>query len=116
MPALTIESIFEAAVKILLEEEQSITITFRQGLYAIKFPTTRRIAEYLDVPHYYVLPIFGMMEQEGLVTRAERVGIMTTEAGTRRLVALMAKQYPERVASLIGPRIFEELLLHIGSP
>jgi len=115
MPALTIESIFEAAVKIMLDEEQSITITFRQGSFSIKFPTTRRIAEFLAVPHYYVLPIFGMMEQEGLVTRAERVGIMTTEAGTRRLVAMMVARYRDRAADLLGPHIFDELLVLIES-
>jgi hypothetical protein len=52
-----------------------------------------------------------MMEQEGLVTRAERVGIMTTEAGTRRLLALMADRYLNRADVLLGTHIFEEILV-----
>ena len=76
MVALSVDSLFDAAVRIQVEE-RSVSITFTRDAISIKFPTTRRLAEFLDVPHYYILPYFAMMEQEELVTRAERVGILS---------------------------------------
>ena len=69
MAALSVEILFDAAIRIQLLEH-SITIAFADNTIRMKFPTTRRLAEFLDVPHYYVLPYFAMMEQEELVTRA----------------------------------------------
>ncbi len=63
MAALSVDVLFDAAVRIQLAE-RSISITFAQDTIRIKFPTTRRLAEFLEVPHYYVLPYFAMMEQE----------------------------------------------------
>ena len=88
MAALSVDVLFDAAVRIQLLE-RSITITFADNTIRMKFPTTRRLAEFLDVPHYYVLPYFAMMEQEELVTRAERVGILTTAKGSRKMIELM---------------------------
>jgi hypothetical protein len=62
------------------------------------------------VPHYYVLPVFGQMEEEGLITRAERVGIMTTRQGSRRLVAVMASRYRKEAMDLLGEPLFREIL------
>ena len=105
MAALSVDILFDAAVRILLEE-RAVTISFTENTIRIKFPTTRRIAEFLNVPHYYVLPYFAMMEQEELVTRAERVGIYTTDKGTRKMVALMTPHYQKEIEGLIGQTIF----------
>jgi len=83
MAALSVDILFDAAIRIQLLE-RSITISFADNTIRVKFPTTRRLAEFLDVPHYYVLPYFAMMEQEELVTRAERIGILTTAKGSKK--------------------------------
>ena len=109
MAALSVDVLFDAAVRIQLLE-RSITIAFADNTIRMKFPTTRRLAEFLDVPHYYVLPYFAMMEQEELVTRAERVGILTTAKGSRKMIDLMHAKYPEESREILGPAIFEEIL------
>jgi DNA-binding transcriptional regulator YhcF (GntR family) len=108
MTALSIDVLFDAAVRIQLLE-RSITITFADNTLRMKFPTTRRLAEFLDVPHYYVLPYFAMMEQEELVTRAERVGILTTAKGSRKMIDLMREKYPKESIEILGTAIFEEI-------
>jgi DNA-binding transcriptional regulator YhcF (GntR family) len=108
MAALSVDNLFDAAVRIQLLE-RSITITFTDNTIRIKFPTTRRLAEFLDVQHYYVLPYFAMMEQEELVTRAERVGIITTAKGSRKMVGLMQEKYRNECSDILGQAVFEEL-------
>ena len=76
--------------------ERSLTISFSEDSIRIKFPTTRRLAEFLEVPHYYILPYFAMMEEEGLVTRAERVGIQTTSKGSAKMIGIMQEKYRTR--------------------
>ncbi|MEI6305914.1 MAG: hypothetical protein WCJ47_04660 [Methanomicrobiales archaeon] len=112
MAALSVDVLFDAAVRIQLLE-RSITITFADNTIRMKFPTTRRLADFLDVQHYYVLPYFAMMEQEDLVTRAERVGILTTAKGTRKMVELMREKYLKESGEILGPAIFEEVLRKI---
>jgi hypothetical protein len=109
MPQLSIDTIFEAAIRIQLLEEKAITVVFFPGGLCIKFPTTRRLADELGVPHYYVLPYFAMMEQEDLVTRAERVGIMTTLAGSRKFIGMLTASWREEAESLLGPGILTEI-------
>lgn len=109
MPSLSIDLIFETVLRIHLFEERAISFTFAESGIRIKLPTTRKLAEFLDVPHYYVLPCFVMMEQKELVTRAERVGIMTTPAGTARYLTLMEEQYPAEGVAVLGPVIYTEL-------
>jgi len=108
MVALSVDVLFDAAVRIQLLE-RSITISFSQDTIRIKFPTTRRLAEFLDVPHYYVLPYFAMMEQEELVTRAERVGIMTTANGSRKMIGIMRAQYEDEIVGILGHTVFTEI-------
>ena len=108
MVALSVDSLFDAAVRIQVEE-RSVSITFTRDAISIKFPTTRRLAEFLEVPHYYILPYFAMMEQEELVTRAERVGILTTAKGSRKMIALMNVKYRKEIEAIIGQAIFSEL-------
>ena len=112
MAALSIDVLFDAAIRIQLLE-RSITITFADNTIRMKFPTTRRLAEFLDVPHYYVLPYFAMMEQEELVTRAERVGILTTAKGSRKMMELMKEKYPKESREILGAAMFEEILRKI---
>jgi DNA-binding transcriptional regulator YhcF (GntR family) len=109
MPQLSIDAIFEAAIRIQILEEETLTLVFsREGL-SIKFPTTRRLADELGVPHYYVLPYFAMMEQDNLVTRAERVGIMTTQKGSVKYVRMLIATWNDKAAFLLGPLILEEI-------
>ena len=112
MAALSVDILFDAAVRIQLLE-RSITITFADNTIRMKFPTTRRLADFLDVQHYYVLPYFAMMEQEELVTRAERVGILTTAKGTRKMVELMREKYLNESNEILGSAIFEDVLRKI---
>jgi DNA-binding transcriptional regulator YhcF (GntR family) len=113
MAALDVEAIFIAALNIQLNIEKSLSITFSSSGVNIKFPTTRRLAEFLEIPHYYVLPYFAMMEQEALVTRAERVGIMTTSKGTKKLVGMMVQRYRQESEALLGPIIFQEIIRRV---
>jgi DNA-binding transcriptional regulator YhcF (GntR family) len=108
MAVLSVDVLFDAAIRIQLLE-RSITITFTDNTIRMKFPTTRRLAEFLDVPHYYVLPYFAMMEQEELVTRAERVGILTTAKGSRKMIELMQEKYPKESREILGTPLFEEI-------
>ncbi len=114
MATISIEIIYDAVLRIQLFEEHEITVIFSEKGVRIKLPTTRRLAEFLAVPHYYVLPYFAMMEQESLVTRMKRVGIMTTSAGTARYLALMKKSYPTVGEAILGPDVYRELMNRAG--
>jgi DNA-binding transcriptional regulator YhcF (GntR family) len=109
MAVLSVDILFDAAVRIQLLE-RTITISFADNTLRMKFPTTRRLAEFLDVPHYYVLPYFAMMEQEELVTRAERVGILTTAKGSKKMIGLMQEKYLKESNEILGTAIFKEIL------
>jgi DNA-binding transcriptional regulator YhcF (GntR family) len=108
MAALSIDSLFDAAIRIQVNE-RSISLTFSDNTVRIKFPTTRRLAEFLNVPHYYILPYFAMMEEEELITRAERVGILTTAKGTEKMLVLMHDHYAGEMKEILGPAIFSAL-------
>jgi DNA-binding transcriptional regulator YhcF (GntR family) len=112
MTALSIDVLFDTAIRIQLAE-RSISITFAKDTLRIKFPTTRRLAEFLEVPHYYVLPYFAMMEQEELVTRAERVGILTTPKGSRKMIDLMREKYLRETEDILGMPVFQEIIKKI---
>jgi len=109
MAALSVDILFDAAIRIQLAE-RSISVTFTHDAIRIKFPTTRRLAEFLEVPHYYVLPYFAMMEQEELVTRAERVGIRTTSKGSRKMINLMREKYLHETEEILGIPVFQEII------
>ena len=109
------DDIFEAAIRILLKEDRCVTVALTPDGISIRFPTTRKLAEYLDIPHYYILPRFGTMERDGLIRRAERVGISTTAAGTGRLLAIMAERYRERAEEVMGAGVLRALLAREGS-
>jgi DNA-binding transcriptional regulator YhcF (GntR family) len=110
MPALSVDAIFDAAIRIQLVEEKALSLNFSEHQLSVKFPTTRRLAEFLNVPHYYVLPYFAMMEQDQLVTRAERVGIMTTTKGTEKILLMMNERYRMDAIAILGTEIFENIL------
>ena len=109
MTDLSVDVLFDAAVRIQLLE-RSITVSFAADrTIRIKFPITRRVAEFLALPHYSVLRDFAMMENEDLVTKAERVGIVTTGKGSRKMVDLMREKYRKESEGILGTAIFEEL-------
>ncbi len=114
MVALSIDIMYDAVLRIQLLEEHELSVIFSEGGIRIRLPTTRRLAEFLDVPHYYVLPYFGIMEQDALVTRAERVGIMTTPAGTARLLAMMKDRYAAEGEAILGPQVYLDLMARAG--
>lgn len=109
MAALSIEILFSSAVQFFLVKEHAISLTFTPDGIRIRFPTTRSLAEFLDVPHYYILPYFAMMEEQELVIRAERVGIMTTKTGSERMVRIMKDQYQADSIALLGEEIFRSI-------
>ncbi|HOI12656.1 MAG TPA: hypothetical protein PLG75_02290 [Methanoculleus sp.] len=109
------DDIFEAAAKILLDEDRCVTVGFSPGGITIRFPTTRKLAEHLGIPHYYVLPRFGAMERDGLIRRAERVGISTTAAGTERFLAVMAERHGERAEEILGAGLLRALEIRAGA-
>ena len=109
MAQLDLPMIFEAVLRILLFEEESIALTFTGSGIFFKFPKIRHIAEYLKVPHYYVLPLFGMLEKQQLITKAERIGIMTTAEGSTELMARLDRDYQEQGIALLGPVIYQAL-------
>ncbi len=106
---LTYDQIFEAAAQILLFVDRRITFHVTQNSVSIQFPTTRKLAEHLQIPHYYVLPYFATMEKDGVITRMERVGISTTKQGTRELIELMATKYERETQAILGKGLFNEL-------
>ncbi|MEI6841163.1 MAG: hypothetical protein WCK53_07850 [Methanomicrobiales archaeon] len=108
--ALSIDILFDAAIRIQVQHDRNISVSFSERQIQVKFPTTRRLAEFLEVPHYYVLPYFAMMEQEELVTRAERVGILTTMKGTKILVGLMTTQYREDAEKILGQELLNDII------
>ena len=109
MAALSIDVLFDAAIRIQVAE-RSISLTFVENSVRIKFPTTRRLAEFLSVPHYYILPYFAMMEEEELITRAERVGILTTPKGSAKMLSLMQENHAGEIQEILGPQIFSVLV------
>ena len=110
MTDLSVDLLFDAAVRIQLLE-RSITVSFAPDQsIRIKFPITRRLAEFLGMPHYIVLRSFALMEKEELVTKAEREGIITTRKGSRKMLNLMQEKYRKESESILGAAIFEELL------
>jgi hypothetical protein len=72
MADLSVDPLFDGVVRIHLLE-RSIAISFAAGNNVrIKFPVSHRLSEFLGIPRYLVLRSFTMMEQEDLVTKAER--------------------------------------------
>ena len=116
MADLSVDDLFDAAVRIQLLE-RSIVVSFdADNTIRIKFPITRRFAEFLGIPHYLILRSFALMEQENLVTKAERAGIVTTGKGSRKMIGLMRERYQKEAEGILGKVIFQELLkkIHIG--
>jgi hypothetical protein len=110
MSAPTPDATIDAMLAIVLVEDRMLGIEFTGDAFLIRLPTTRRIAERLGVPHYYVLPLIGALEADGLLTRAERVGIRTTSAGTRRLFERIHEGYRADAEALLGLELYALLL------
>jgi hypothetical protein len=102
--------VIDAMLSIALVEDKVLGLDFTADGLRIRLPTTRRIAEKLEVPHYYILPLIGALEADGLLTRAERVGIRTTPAGARRLFERVRTAYREPAEALLGAECCRLLL------
>lgn len=48
------------------------------------------------------------MEQEDLVTKAERSGIVTRQMGSRKMIGLMRDELRQETYGIFGATIFEE--------
>ncbi len=107
--SLSYDEIFETAIKIMLFLERRITVSFMKNSISIRFPTTRKLAEFLKMPHYYVLPHFAEMERDDLITRVERVGISTTNKGSKKLIELISSKYKDEVKQIIDEGLFTKL-------
>jgi Mn-dependent DtxR family transcriptional regulator len=110
MATLSIDIIYDAVLHIHLFEEHEISLIFSEKGIRIRMPTTRKLAEFLGVPHYYVLPYFGMMEEEDLVTCAERVGITTTPKGALRYLGIMRERFAKEGEAILGLTVYEDLI------
>ena len=110
MPAPTLDATLDAMLALVLVEDRALGLEFAEGAFLIRLPTTRRIADRLGVPHYYVLPLIGALEADGLLTRAERVGIRTTPRGTRRLFDRIDEGYRTQAEAFLGPDLYALLL------
>ena len=110
MPAPTLDATLDAMLALVLVEDRALGLEFTGDAFLIRLPTTRRIAERLGVPHYYVLPLIGALEADGLLTRAERVGIRTTPDGTRQLFDRIDEGYRNEAETLLGPELYILLL------
>jgi DNA-binding transcriptional regulator YhcF (GntR family) len=107
---LSVDALFDAAVRIQLLE-RSVTVSFTPDqTIRITFPATRRLAEFLSKPHSVVLRTCALMEQEELVTKAERVGIVTTKKGSRKMLSRMKDGYLRQTSGILGTTLVEELL------
>jgi hypothetical protein len=109
LSSLTYEEIFEAAARIIIFVDRRITVGFAGNTISVRFPTTRKLAEHLQIPHYYVLPYFAAMEKEEMITRVERIGISTTNKGSKKLIALIAARYKKEAENIMGSALFNEL-------
>lgn len=114
MASLDIPALFHAAAEVLIREDQRISVEYSPEEVRIRFPTTRRLARYLDVPHYYVLPVFSMMEDKHLVRREERVGISTTGAGTLLFLETVRDAMPDEATALLGKGTIDAITAKIS--
>lgn len=110
MATLDIPGIIQSAVEVTLLQEKNLSFQFTPTEIRMKFPTTRTLAKYLGVPHYYVLPIFAMMEEQHLVTREQRVGIWTTGEGSRLFFAALQKANTNAVQEILPDDLLNRLI------
>jgi DNA-binding transcriptional regulator YhcF (GntR family) len=115
MPEINSEVILNTSAEILADKG-TIQIRIEKRKIKLKLPTTREIAETLHVPHYYVLPALSVMEESGILTREERVGIWTTDEGTKILIRLMREKFPEKCDEFINPDILKALTDYSAEP
>ncbi len=105
---LSEDNIFACARSLILEDGELSLQVSADGI-KVRFPTTRRIAERMDVPHYYVLPYFAGLETQGFLTRTERVGIFTTPIGTKRLFSGMSVEEIAALKAVCGGDLYSLL-------
>lgn len=114
MADFSVDDLFDAAVRLSVSERSIIVSFAADNLIRIKIPNTRSLADFLAVPHYSILRSFALMEQQDLVKREERVGIVTTGKGSRKMIGLICKKYRREMEEILGKEIFKELLHRTG--
>ncbi|EHQ36924.1 hypothetical protein [Methanoplanus limicola] len=115
MSDINSEVILNASAEIIADK-RTIQIKTEYKEIKLKLPTTREVAERLHVPHYYVLPALSGMEESGILTREERVGIWTTDKGTKILIRLMTEKFSEKCGEFINPDILKALTNYSVEP
>ncbi len=106
--------LFDAALRALLQE-RSMVITFESGdMIHIKLPATRRLAEFTGIPHYLILRSCAVMEEEKLLTKAERAGMVTTDAGSRMMIGMLLQRYLREAEEILGRTILAEIIRKAG--
>lgn len=110
MSDLSADDLFDAVVRLFLSEHAIIVSFGADASVWIKIPATRRISVFLKMPHYLVLRSLAILENEGLVRKEERAGIVTTDAGSRIIIRLMTRRYHKEAENILGPVILEELV------
>jgi DNA-binding transcriptional regulator YhcF (GntR family) len=113
---LTEEVVLDAAARVLLQSDLCITVNITPGAILFRIPTTRKLAEYLGVPHYAILPVFAAMEEKELIVRVERVGISTTAKGSRILFGLLDERYRKDTEALLGRELCRDLRERVMQP
>ena len=103
------DELFDAIVRLFLFEHSVIVSFAADASVRIKIPATRRIADFLKIPHYLVLRSLAIMENDGLVRKEERAGIVTTDAGSRIIIRLLMTRHYTEAEALFGPVILDEL-------
>ena len=106
---LSDDMVFSCARMLILEDGELSLQVSAEGI-SVKFPTTRKIAERMKVPHYYVIPYVAVLELDGFLTRKERVGVFTTSAGTKRLFSEMSDGELYRLREVCGDDLYGVLL------
>jgi len=95
--------------------ERSISITFAHDFDPDKISDDAAPCRtFLKSPIIMFLPYFAMMEQEELVTRAERVGILTTVKGSRKIIDSMREKYHRETEEILGASVFQEIIKKIS--
>ena len=113
MKSFTLDEIIDGAVKTILFTNKQMTITFSEKLISFRLPTTRQLAQQLQIPHYYILPFIASMEKEKLITRVERIGISTTNEGSKQLLKILQDKYNDEAKLIVGKSLYNELIRSI---
>lgn len=113
MSAVSVDAVLSCARSLIFSGEELVLSVSPSGI-RLKFPPTRRVAEALKIPHYYVLPVISALEEEGLLVKTERVGVFLTQSGIDRMFASLSDAERKRLFAICGPAVVSLLLPGAG--